>query len=135
MLFRKIIKWHIPVAIIGTVAIFTSFLYFGDMFQTYLSTGETDMRTLMGSALLYDPLTHLSSGGLMLGAIFMATDFVTSPMSKKGRIIYGIGIGILTILIRVYGIYPEGISFAILIMNGFTPLINLYIKPKHFGGK
>lgn len=69
----------------------------------------------------------------MLGAIFMATDYVTSPMTAKGQIIYGIAIGFLTVVIRNWGSYPEGMSFAILIMNGFTPLINAYIKPKRFG--
>jgi electron transport complex protein RnfD len=69
----------------------------------------------------------------MLGAIFMATDMVTSPMTAKGMIIYGVGIGIITVLIRVWGAYPEGVSFAILIMNAFTPLINYYVKPKRFG--
>ena len=69
----------------------------------------------------------------MIGAIFMATDMVTSPMSFNGMIIYGIGIGIITVLIRVFGAYPEGVSFAILIMNAFVPLINLYFKPKRFG--
>ena len=69
----------------------------------------------------------------MLGAIFMATDYVTSPMSVKGMWVYGIGIGIITVLIRVFGAYPEGVSFAILIMNAFVPLINSYIKPKRFG--
>ncbi len=63
----------------------------------------------------------------------MATDYVTSPMTSKGQIIYGLGIGVLTVVIRVFGAYPEGVSFAILIMNGFTPLINLYVKPKRFG--
>jgi len=71
----------------------------------------------------------------MLGAIFMATDMVTSPMSHRGQLIFGAGIGIITVLIRNFGAYPEGISFAILIMNGFTPLINTYVKPKRFGGK
>ena len=71
----------------------------------------------------------------MLGAIFMATDYVTSPMSKSGMIVYGVGIGILTTVIRLFGSYPEGVSFAIVIMNGVTPLINSYMKPKHFGGK
>ena len=71
----------------------------------------------------------------MLGAIFMATDSVTSPMSKSGMIVYGVGIGILTTVIRLFGSYPEGMSFAIFIMNGVTPLINSYMKPKHFGGK
>ena len=73
------------------------------------------------------------SGGLMLGAIFMATDYVTSPMTPKGQIIYGIAIGFLTVIIRNWGAYPEGMSFAILIMNAFTPLINNYVKPKRFG--
>ena len=69
----------------------------------------------------------------MLGACFMATDYVTSPMSGKGQIIYGISIGVLTVIIRNWGAYPEGMSFAILIMNAFTPLINTYCKPKRFG--
>ena len=77
-------------------------------------------------------LIQLLSGGLLLGAIYMATDYVTSPMTSKGMIIYGIGIGILTVVIRQWGGYPEGVSFAILIMNAFTPLINNYIKPKRF---
>ena len=79
------------------------------------------------------PVVHILTGGLMLGAIFMATDYVTSPMSHKGMIIYGIGIGFLTVVIRLFGAYPEGMSFAILIMNAFTPLINTYFKPKKFG--
>jgi electron transport complex protein RnfD len=73
------------------------------------------------------------TGGLLLGAIFMATDYVTSPMSKKGMIIYGVGIGVLTVLIRYYGAYPEGVSFAILIMNAAVPLLNNYFKPSKFG--
>jgi electron transport complex protein RnfD len=80
-----------------------------------------------------DPFAVILSGGLMLGAIFMATDYVTSPMTAKGQLIYGVCIGLLTIVIRNWGSYPEGMSFAILIMNGFTPLINTYIKPKRFG--
>ena len=76
---------------------------------------------------------ELLTGGLMLGAFFMATDYVTSPMTARGQIIYGIAIGFLTIVIRNWGSYPEGMSFAILIMNGFTPIINMYIKPKRFG--
>jgi electron transport complex protein RnfD len=75
----------------------------------------------------------LVSGGLMLGAIFMATDYVTSPMSKKGQLVYGVAIGFLTVVIRTWGAYPEGMSFAILIMNAFVPLINNYFKPKRFG--
>ncbi len=73
------------------------------------------------------------AGGVLLGAIFMATDYVTSPMVPKSMMIYGCGIGIITVIIRVYGAYPEGVSFAILIMNAFVPLMNAYIKPKRFG--
>ena len=80
-----------------------------------------------------EPEHVILSGGLMLGACFMATDYVTSPMTGKGQIIYGVAIGVLTVLIRDFGAYPEGMSFAILIMNGFTPLINTYVKPKRFG--
>lgn len=117
MLFRKIITWHIPVSILLTVALFAGILYAVDP-ETYAS-----------------PLVHLFSGGLMLGAIFMATDYVTSPMTFRGMWIYGVGIGLLTVIIRTWGAYPEGVSFAILIMNGFTPLINFYVKPKRFGEK
>ncbi|MDO4703355.1 RnfABCDGE type electron transport complex subunit D [Tannerella sp.] len=117
MLFRKIITWHIPVTILLTVAVFTGILY------------------LFNPTPVNHPLIHLTSGGLMLGAVFMATDYVTSPMTKNGTVVYGIGIGVLTVLIRIFGAYPEGMSFSILIMNGLTPLINTYFKPKHFGGK
>lgn len=79
------------------------------------------------------PVSEILSGGLMLGAIFMATDYVTSPMTHKGQVIYGIAIGFLTVVIRNWGSYPEGMSFAILIMNAFTPLINHYVKPKRYG--
>ncbi len=117
MLIRKIITWHIPVSIFVTVIVFSGILYWVDP-ATYIS-----------------PLVHLLTGGLMLGAIFMATDYVTSPMNPKGMWIYGVGIGVLTVVIRTWGAYPEGVSFAILIMNGFTPLINFYVKPKRFGEK
>ena len=76
---------------------------------------------------------QLLSGGLMLGAIFMATDYVTSPMSRKGMIVYGVMIGVITVVIRKWGAYPEGVSFAILLMNSFVPLIDRYIKPRKFG--
>ena len=115
MLWKKVITWHIPVSILATVFVYGGLMYIANP-DLYVS-----------------PLTQLLSGGLMLGAIFMATDYVTSPMSKKGMIIYGIGIGFLTVTIRLFGAYPEGMSFAILIMNAFTPLINNYCKPKRFG--
>jgi electron transport complex protein RnfD len=115
MLIRKIITWHIPLSILLTVTVFTGILWFANP--------ESNA----------DPLYHLMTGGLLLGAIFMATDYVTSPMSNKGMIIYGVGIGIITILIRRFGAYPEGVQFAILIMNAFTPLINTYLKPSRFG--
>ena len=115
MLWRKIITWHIPVSILGTVAVFTAILWGVDSTQ------------------YANPLVHLLTGGMMLGACYMATDYVTSPMTHKGQIIYGICIGLLTVVIRLWGAYPEGMSFAILIMNAFTPLINNYCKPKRFG--
>lgn len=115
MMYRKIITWHIPFSILATVAVFTGILW------------------LVNPERFADPLFHLLTGGLMLGAIYMATDYVTSPMSHKGMIIYGVGIGIVTVLIRIFGAYPEGVQFAILIFNGFTPLINKFVKPKRFG--
>lgn len=115
MLWKKIITWHIPVSIIGTVAVFSGLMWLCD------------------STHYVNPIYELLTGGLLLGAIFMATDYVTSPMSSKGQIIYGVCIGILTVCIRNWGAYPEGMSFAILIMNAFTPLINTYVKPKRYG--
>lgn len=108
LLATRIISWHIPLSIIGTVALFA------------LCIGSN-----VGVELL--------SGGLLLGAIFMATDYVTSPMCHKGMVVYGVMIGLITMVIRHWGAYPEGVSFAILLMNGFTPLINRYIKPRKFG--
>ena len=115
LLVRKVIKWHIPVSILLTVAVFTGILYLSDPLHNA------------------DPLFHLLTGGLLLGAIFMATDYVSSPMNTLGMWVYGIGIGVITVLIRVYGSYPEGISFAILIMNATVPLINMFCKSKRFG--
>ena len=114
MLWRKIVTWHIPVSILATVFVFAGLLHLAD--PAYA-----------------DPVSVLLSGGLMLGAIFMATDYVTSPMTSKGQLIYGVSIGLLTVIIRNWGAYPEGMSFAILIMNAFTPLINNYVKPTRFG--
>ena len=114
MLWKKSITWHIPVSIIGTVFVLAGLFH-------------------LANPVYADPLTVILSGGLMLGAIFMATDYVTSPMTPKGQIIYGVSIGVLTLVIRNWGSYPEGMSFAILIMNAFTPIINMYVKPKRFG--
>ena len=114
MLWKKIITWHIPVSIIVTVFVFSGLMH-------------------MTSPVYADPVSVILSGGLMLGAIFMATDYVTSPMTPKGQIIYGVCIGLLTVIIRNWGAYPEGMSFAILIMNAFTPLINNYVKPIRYG--
>ena len=119
MLWRKVITWHIPVAVLGSMA---AFAFVVALFQSGVSS------------LLYElPAFHLLAGGAMLGAIFMATDYVTSPMTAKGMIIYGIGIGVITMIIRQWGAYPEGMSFAILLMNAVAPLINKYVKPKRFG--
>ncbi|MFW5758233.1 MAG: RnfABCDGE type electron transport complex subunit D, partial [Bacteroidota bacterium] len=115
MLFKKIIRWEIPVAYIGSFAVLAAILWQVDP-QSYAN-----------------PLFHLVTGGLMLGALYMATDMVTSPMSSMGMIVYGIGCGFLTIIIRTFGAYPEGVAFAILIMNAFVPLINKGFKPKRFG--
>ena len=115
LLWRKVITWHIPVTILLTVAVLTGIMW------------------LINPVLYVNPLYHLCSGGLMLGAIFMATDYVTSPMTPKGMVWYGIGIGFLTVVIRYFGSYPEGMSFAILLMNAVTPLINNWCKPKRFG--
>lgn len=115
LLFKKVITWHIPVSIILTVVVFSGLLNLANP-QAYAN-----------------PLVEVLSGGLLLGAVFMATDYVTSPMCAKGQIVYGIAIGALTVIIRTYGAYPEGMSFAILIMNAFTPLINSKFKPKRFG--
>jgi len=115
LLIRKVITWHIPVSVIGSLALFTAILW------------------LVNPEKNASPMFHILAGGVLLGAIFMATDYVTSPMVPKAMLIYGCGIGIITVIIRVYGAYPEGVSFAILIMNAFVPLMNSYIKPKRFG--
>ncbi len=117
LVFRKVITWHIPVIVIGTMFVFSGLLWLGNPDR------------------FIDPLFHILTGGALLGAIFMATDYVTSPMTILGVVIYSMGIGIITILVRVFGAYPEGISFAILIMNAFVPLLNKYFKPSRFGEK
>ncbi len=117
LLITKVITWHIPVTIMLTVTVFTGILWLANPIANA------------------NPVFHLLTGGLMLGAIFMATDYVTSPMTSMGMIIYAVGIGMLTVIIRRFGAYPEGVQFAILIMNAFVPLINSYFKPKRFGHK
>ena len=108
LFYKKHITWHIPVSYVGTV------------FILMLITGN-------------DPFLHILSGGLILGALFMATDMVTTPYTKVGKFIFGVGAGVLVVLIRLRGGYPEGVCYSILIMNGFTPLINKYTRPRVFG--
>ncbi|MCQ2294926.1 MAG: RnfABCDGE type electron transport complex subunit D [Bacteroidales bacterium] len=114
LLWRKVITWHIPVTFIGSAFILSGILW--------LCNPEQFM----------NPVATILVGGIMLGACFMATDMVTSPMTKMGQIIFGCGCGILTVLIRTWGSYPEGVSFAILLMNAATPLINKWCKPTRF---
>lgn len=114
LLIRKVITWHIPVSYIGTVALLT-----------YFFSGANSNLYNMGANLL--------SGGLMLGAIYMATDYSTTPVTKKGQLLFGLGCGLLTVFIRYFGGYPEGVSFAILIMNCLVFLIDKYIKPRRYG--
>ncbi|AFK07032.1 MULTISPECIES: RnfABCDGE type electron transport complex subunit D [Mesotoga] len=114
LLFRKRVSPFIPVAYIGTVVIMAAIF--------------NGVNPGFGS-----PLYHVFGGGLMLGALFMATDMVTSPMSIKGHVIFGVGCGAVTMIIRLFGGYPEGVSFAILVMNAFVPLIDMGTKPRIFG--
>ena len=115
LLARKVIRPYITLSILVTVAVFSGIFWLIDPSQ------------------YTDPLFNLLTGGVLLGSVFMATDYVTSPMSDKGGIIFGVGIGIITMLIRYFGSYPEGMSFAILIMNSTVPLINKFCKQKKFG--
>ncbi len=115
LLIRRVIRPHIPLSVIGSVILMSGIFW------------------LINPDKNPDPLFTVLTGGILLGAIFMATDYVTSPMSTKGMVIFGVGIGVLTVLIRNFGAYPEGISFAILIMNATVPLLNNYFKPKRFG--
>ncbi len=116
LLVRRYIDWRIPLVYLGTVAIFSGIAYLA-----HLSSGS--------------PLFHLLAGGLIMGAFFMATDPVTTPISKSGRIIFGAGAGIMVMVIRLWGDLPGGVMFSILFMNALTPLLNRYIKPKVLGGK
>ena len=115
LLYKRIISWHI------------TFYYLSSFFILI------SLHWLITKSPAADPLAHLLSGGLMLGAVFMATDYTTSPMSTSGKIVFAIGCGILTYVIRIYGVYPEGVSFAILIMNAFVPLIDKIYIPRLFG--
>lgn len=114
LMYKRVISWHVPVTYIGTVFVLT--WIFG-----------------RGGFMTGNPVYEIFAGGLMLGAIFMATDYSSSPMTPKGQIIMGIGCGVLTSIIRIYGGYPEGVSYSILLMNLFVPLIDKYTVPKAFG--
>lgn len=117
LIYKQIIDWKIPVSFIGTVA-----------FLTWLLPARGQTGFFVG-----DPLFHVLSGGLFLGAFYMATDWTTSPITKTGRVIMGVGAGAITAIIRLYGGMPEGVSYAILIMNGLTPLIDRYTRGRRFG--
>ncbi|MDR0510615.1 MAG: RnfABCDGE type electron transport complex subunit D [Rikenellaceae bacterium] len=114
LMIRRVISWHIPATVLGSMALLSGVLWLADP-SSYMS-----------------PLFHLLTGGAMLGAFFMATDYSTSPMNRRGMVVFGVGIGLLTMTLRLWSAYPEGMSFAILIMNAFVPLINKYVKPRRF---
>jgi len=115
LFWRRCITWHVPLTFILTTGIIAAIAW------------------AVSPEIYANPLYHMLSGGLLLGAFFMATDMVTSPVSKLGMIIFGVGCGLITAVIRLWGAYPEGVSFAILIMNGLVPLIDRYTKPRKFG--
>ena len=117
LIIRRVITWHIPVMMLLSIGLVSGMFW------------------LVNAEQFADPLIHLLSGGAVLGAFYMATDLVTSPMTKKGMIVFAVAIGIITVMIRIFGAYPEGVSFAIIIMNAFVPLINKYFKPRRFGAK
>lgn len=115
LFWRRILTWHIPVAFLGSVFLLSGIFW------------------LVDPGRYPDPVFHMLTGGLILGVFFMATDMVTSPITVRGMLIFGAGCGVITVLIRLFGGYPEGVSFAILLMNAATPLIDHYTKPKKFG--
>jgi electron transport complex protein RnfD len=117
LFYRGYITWHIPVSYIATVFAITGIFW------------------LVAPGSYLDPVIHVLSAGLFLGAFYMATDMVTTPLSTKGMIIFGVGCGLITAVIRLFGSFPEGVSFAILIMNGLTPLIDRYTRPRTFGAE
>jgi len=115
LFYRRILTWHIPATYVGTVILLSGIFW------------------LINPARYPSPVFHLVTGGLVLGAFYMATDMVTTPVSTRGMLLFGVGCGVLTVLIRLFGGYPEGVSFAILLMNAATPLIDRYTKPRTFG--
>ncbi len=115
LFYKGYITWHIPLSFMGSSFVFAGIFW------------------LIDPTRYADPVFHILAGGLILGAFFMATDYVTSPMTPKGMIIFGAGCGLITMIIRLWGGYPEGVSFAILLMNSATPLIDRYTVPKRFG--
>ncbi len=115
LLYRGYITWHIPVTFVGMVFILSGLFW------------------LINPDQYVDPLFHILTGGLMLGAFYMATDMVTSPVTNRGMMVFGAGCGVITIVIRLFGGYPEGVSYSILLMNAATPLIDRYMRPKTFG--
>jgi electron transport complex protein RnfD len=115
LLARRIITWHTPLAMLTTLALLSGLMH------------------LVDPSHYEDPSFHLLSGGVMLGAFFIATDLVTSPGTPRGQIVYGAGIGLLVYAIRTFGGYPEGVAFAVLIMNAMTPLIDHYLRPRIYG--
>ncbi len=117
LFYKGYITWHIPVSFMGTAFIFSGIFW------------------LIDPTRYADPAFHILAGGMVLGAFFMATDYVTSPMTPKGMLIFGFGCGLITMIIRLWGGYPEGVSFAILLMNSATPLIDRYTVPKRFGAE
>ena len=115
LLARRVIKPYITLSILATVAVFSGIFW------------------AINPAEYTDPVFNLLTGGILLGSVFMATDYVTSPMSNLGGVVFGVGIGLITMLIRYFGAYPEGVSFAILIMNSVVPLINKWFHSKKYG--
>lgn len=117
LLYKQYITWHIPVSMIGTVAVFSGIFW------------------RMDPAKYVNPLFHVLTGGLIIGAFFMATDMVTCPVTLKGQLLFGVGCGLITVIIRMWGGYPEGVSFAIVLMNIVTPLIDKYLRPVRYGAR
>lgn len=119
LVVKRYIKWQVPVVMIGTVGLLT-----------WAFGGKVDGKMILFTG---DPVLHMLSGGLIIGAFFMATDMVTTPITAKGQVLFAFGCGLITVLIRLYGGYPEGVCYSILLMNAVTPLIDKYIYPQKFG--